>query len=211
MARARVTADLRYCSGSSGPSHSFCHLKGHWDQRQQTQSSLLICRSYRRKQREENQSVELVWFLDRIVIIQLKFRLRKGETLWTINVLLGSGSGGSGSWGSSGSGTSPVCITSWLSRALASIWTSGVSSWLPLMTLLRPASDWWILWGGPKWKRWTNMAVHSTVKPPSGDGHTWTKLMQLNCSRRMNEWMGESWTSAGGSTFWWIKEDPWQD
>lgn len=29
MARARVTTALRYCIGSSGPSHLFCHVKGH--------------------------------------------------------------------------------------------------------------------------------------------------------------------------------------
>lgn len=37
-------------------------------------------------------------------------------------------------------------VTSWLSRAVASFWTSGVSSWVPLMTLLSAARDWWILW-----------------------------------------------------------------
>lgn len=36
-------------------------------------------------------------------------------------------------------------LTSWLSRAVASFWTSGVSSWVPLMTLLSAARDWWIL------------------------------------------------------------------
>lgn len=38
-----------------------------------------------------------------------------------------------------------ACLTSWLSNAVASFWTSGVNSWVPLMTLLSAASDWWIL------------------------------------------------------------------
>lgn len=38
-----------------------------------------------------------------------------------------------------------VFLTSWLSRAVASFWTSGFSSWVPLMTLLSAARDWWIL------------------------------------------------------------------
>lgn len=40
-----------------------------------------------------------------------------------------------------------ACLTSWLSNAVASFWTSGVNSWVPLMTLLSAASDWWILCG----------------------------------------------------------------
>lgn len=32
-ATARVTTARRYCIGSSGPSHLFCHVKGHWDRR----------------------------------------------------------------------------------------------------------------------------------------------------------------------------------
>lgn len=38
-----------------------------------------------------------------------------------------------------------IVLTSWLSRAVASFWTSGVNSWVPLMTLLSAARDWWML------------------------------------------------------------------
>lgn len=47
-------------------------------------------------------------------------------------------------------------VTSWLSRAVASFWTSGVSSWVPLMTLLSAARDWWILW-----KKHFQISVHT--------------------------------------------------
>lgn len=40
MARARVTTALRYCIGSSGPSHLFCHVKGHWDRQTGTKRKL---------------------------------------------------------------------------------------------------------------------------------------------------------------------------
>lgn len=71
--------------------------------------------------------------------------------------------------------------TSWLSRAVASLWTSAVKRQVPRITLLIEASDWWMLW---------------------------TNRMALNCSSWTNDSTGELTASAGGWSFCWIREEP---
>lgn len=69
-------------------------------------------------------------------------------------------------------------LTFWFNKALASFCTSELSKVVPLMTLLRAARDWWTLC---------------------------TKRMALNCSRMMNDNIGDPCRSLGGDTFWWIR------
>lgn len=74
-------------------------------------------------------------------------------------------------------------LTFWFIRALASLCTSELSKEVPLMTLLKEASDWWTLC---------------------------TRRIALNCSRVMNDKIGDPCRSTGGVTFWWIRLEFWK-
>lgn len=77
MAPARVTTALRYCSGSSGPSHSFCHVTGHWYKIQPLEMELFIhSRFLLKKEIEYNQSKSYQVVCATVLIKKLGFELR---------------------------------------------------------------------------------------------------------------------------------------